>query len=125
MKHYDDILHLPHPVSKKRRQMPIADRAAQFMPFAALTGYEAALTETARLTSPRIELDDAQRELLNRQLCFLQSLAAEADSAGISRKPGILRCFGFRHAGCSGESTAKRASSCLPQEHTHRLEPRP
>ena len=82
MKHYDDILHLPHPVSKKHRQMPIADRAAQFMPFAALTGYEAALAETARLTSPRIEPDDAQRELLNRQLCFLQSLAAEADSAG-------------------------------------------
>ena len=47
MKHYDDILHLPHPVSKKHRQMPIADRAAQFMPFAALTGYEAALAETA------------------------------------------------------------------------------
>ena len=82
MKHYDDILHLPHPVSKKHRQMPIADRAAQFMPFAALTGYEAALAETARLTSPRIEPDDTQRELLNRQLCFLQSLAAEADSAG-------------------------------------------
>ena len=81
MKHYDDILHLPHPVSKKHRQMPIADRAAQFMPFAALTGYEAALAETARLTSPRIEPDDTQRELLNRQLCFLQSLAAEADSA--------------------------------------------
>ena len=79
---YDDIIHLPHPVSKKHRQMPIADRAAQFMPFAALTGYEAALAETARLTSPRIEPDDAQRELLNRQLCFLQSLAAEADSAG-------------------------------------------
>ena len=82
MKHYDDILHLPHPVSKKHRQMPIADRAAQFMPFAALTGYEAALAETARLTSPRIEPDDTQRELLSRQLCFLQSLAAEADSAG-------------------------------------------
>ena len=82
MKHYDDILHLPHPVSKKHRQMPIADRAAQFMPFAALTGYEAALAETARLTSPRIEPDETQRELLNRQLCFLQSLAAEADSAG-------------------------------------------
>ena len=82
MKHDDDILHLPHPISKKHRQMPIADRAAQFMPFAALTGYEAALLETARLTDPRVEPDDAQRELLNRQLCFLQSLAAEADSAG-------------------------------------------
>ena len=77
MKHYDDIIHLPHPISKKHRQMPIADRAAQFMPFAALTGYEAALAETARLTSPRIEQDDTQRELLNRQLSFLQTLAAE------------------------------------------------
>lgn len=78
MKNYDDIIRLPHPVSAKHRQMPIADRAAQFMPFAALTGYEAALAETARLTSPRIEQDDSQRERLNRQLSFLQSLAAEA-----------------------------------------------
>ena len=42
MKHYDDILHLPHPVSKKHRQMPNADSEAQFMPFDALTGKEAA-----------------------------------------------------------------------------------
>ena len=78
MKNYEDIIRLPHPVSAKHRQMPIADRAAQFMPFAALTGYEAALAETARLTSPRIEPDETQRELLDRQLSFLQSLAAEA-----------------------------------------------
>ena len=54
MKHYDDILHLPHPVSKKHRQMPIADRAAQFMPFAALTGYEAALAEPVRASNRTI-----------------------------------------------------------------------
>ena len=83
MKNYEDIIRLPHPVSAKHRQMPIADRAAQFMPFAALTGYEAALAETARLTSPRIEPDETQRELLDRQLSFLQSLAAENAGNGL------------------------------------------
>jgi hypothetical protein len=47
---YEDILHLPRPVSSIRPQMPIADRAAQFSPFAALTGHGAAIRETARLT---------------------------------------------------------------------------
>ena len=51
MKHpYEDILHLPHPVSKTHPQMPLMNRAAQFAPFAALTGYDAAVEETARLT---------------------------------------------------------------------------
>ena len=47
---YDAILHLPHHVSKKHPPMPMADRAAQFAPFAALTGYDAAIRENARLT---------------------------------------------------------------------------
>lgn len=55
---YDDIIHLPHHVSDKHPQMPMADRAAQFMPFRALTGYEDALTETARLTEDQAELDE-------------------------------------------------------------------
>ena len=46
---YDDILHLPHPTSKKHPRMPISDRAAIFSPFAALTGHAAAIQETARL----------------------------------------------------------------------------
>ncbi len=45
---YDDIIHLPHPVSKKHPQMPILDRAAQFSPFAALSGYEAAIKDMER-----------------------------------------------------------------------------
>ena len=45
---YDDIIHLPHHVSQNHPQMPMLDRAAQFAPFAALTGYEAAVGETAR-----------------------------------------------------------------------------
>ena len=47
---YDDIIHLPHHVSETRAHMPMLDRAAQFSPFAALTGYDAAVVETARLT---------------------------------------------------------------------------
>lgn len=45
---YDDIIHLPHPVSKKHPQMPVLDRAAQFSPFAALSGYEAAVKDMER-----------------------------------------------------------------------------
>ncbi|MCM1024927.1 MAG: hypothetical protein NC432_00690 [Roseburia sp.] len=47
-RNYDDIIHLPHPVSKNHPQMPLEDRAAQFSPFAALTGHEAAIRETER-----------------------------------------------------------------------------
>ena len=54
---YDVIINLPHHVSKTRPQMPMSDRAAQFAPFAALTGYDSAIKETGRLTDERIELD--------------------------------------------------------------------
>ena len=65
---YDDIIRLPHHVSRNHPQMPLRDRAAQFAPFAALTGYEAAVGETARLTSERRELDAQEAEELNRRL---------------------------------------------------------
>ena len=54
---YDDIIHLPHHVSKTRPQMSMLDRAAQFSPFAALTGYEDAIQETGRLTDERMETE--------------------------------------------------------------------
>lgn len=53
---YDDIINLPHPTSAKHPRMPLSDRAAQFAPFAALSGHSAALVETARLTDQRMEL---------------------------------------------------------------------
>ena len=56
---YDDIIHLPHPVSKKHPQMPMIDRAAQFSPFAALTGHTDAIKETERLAIERITLEEA------------------------------------------------------------------
>lgn len=55
---YEDIIYLPHPVSKRHPQMPIADRAAQFSPFAALTGHDAAIKEMARLNEEQIESDE-------------------------------------------------------------------
>ena len=58
MKGYEDIINLPHHISPTRQQMPMSDRAAQFSPFAALTGYDAAIKETGRLTDERIELDE-------------------------------------------------------------------
>lgn len=64
---YADIIHLPHHVSQNHPQMPLRDRAAQFAPFAALTGYDAAVGETARLTAERRELDAQEAEELNRR----------------------------------------------------------
>jgi hypothetical protein len=65
---YDDIIHLPRPVSKRHPPMPLAKRAAQFSPFAALTGYEEAVQESARVTLPPPNLAEDEQELLNRQL---------------------------------------------------------
>lgn len=69
---YDDIILLPHHVSEMRAHMPLIDRAAQFSPFAALTGYDAAVQETARLTDHELELDETQKELISAQLYLLQ-----------------------------------------------------
>lgn len=65
---YEDIIHLPHHVSRKHPQMSMQERAAQFSPFAALTGYGDTLRETARLTDEWNELDENEREELNRRL---------------------------------------------------------
>lgn len=62
---YDDIINLPHHVSRTRPQMSAANRAAQFSPFAALTGYDAAVKETARLTDEKIELSEYEQSVLD------------------------------------------------------------
>jgi len=58
---YDDMLDLPHHVSEKHAHMSLLNRAAQFSPFAALTGYDDAVSETARLTQERVELDEQEK----------------------------------------------------------------
>lgn len=65
---YDDIIHLPHHQSTKRAHMSLHDRAAQFAPFAALTGHDAAIEETARLTEDEITLDDNAIADINEKL---------------------------------------------------------
>lgn len=65
---YADIIHLLHPASKKHPRMNSVARAAQFSPFAALTGYDSAVKETARLTESRIELDEYSKEVLDQKL---------------------------------------------------------
>ena len=74
---YDDIIDLPHHVSTTRRRMSMQERAAQFQPFRALTGYEDAVRETARLTDERVELTEDEKSLLDARL---QKLADKINS---------------------------------------------
>ena len=68
---YEDIIHLSRPESKRHGKMLLLDRAAQFSPFAALTGFEEGLEETARKTSTRIELAESAKNLINEKLLLL------------------------------------------------------
>ena len=68
---YDDIINLPYVKSKERKHMSLSDRAAQFAPFAALTGYEDAVTETARITDKKIEHDEYEKSAINARLQYL------------------------------------------------------
>lgn len=68
---YDDILRLPHHVSASRKPMSMTARAAQFAPFAALSGYDAEVQEAGRLTDQLIELDEYEKETLNARLQLL------------------------------------------------------
>ena len=81
---YDDIIDLPHYVSVKHPHMPMIDRAAQFSPFAALTGYDAAIKETARLTGERLDLDDCEKAALNNKLQLLLNRIAERPYVSIT-----------------------------------------
>ena len=74
---YEDIISLPHPVSARHPAMSRLDRAAQFAPFAALTGYDAELAETARLTDAQIELTEGELQRLNESYLHLQAHISE------------------------------------------------
>ena len=74
---YRDIIDMEYSGSKSRRKMPVMDRAAQFAPFAALTGHDAAIQETERLTEKRVDLDDTSIEKLNEKLRIVSDLIIE------------------------------------------------
>ena len=83
---YEDIIHLPHHQSNNRQPMPLHDRAAQFAPFAALTGFDGAIAETARLTDRRIEPDEEAASVLNFRILQIRERLHE--------RPAVtLTCF--------------------------------
>lgn len=83
-KTYDDIIHLPHHVSATHPHMSAIDRAAQFSPFAALTGYDAAIKETARLTDKRVELDESMKAALSNKLQMIADRLKEHPEIAIT-----------------------------------------
>ena len=84
MEKYREIIDLPHHVSKTRPQMPMSDRAAQFAPFAALTGYDSAIKETGRLTGERVELDVEALSALDMKYQLLMEALDEAPEVTIT-----------------------------------------
>lgn len=72
MGNYDDIINLPHHISTKHPRLSMEQRAAQFAPFAALTGYGDAVKETSRYTEDRIELDEEEKDVINNKLREIQ-----------------------------------------------------
>ena len=86
MNEYEDIFHLPHPVSGTHPQMSMHDRAAQFSPFAALSGYEEAVAEEARLTDEKILLDEYEKQRIDEKL---QKIRDDLQERGKEEKPRI------------------------------------
>lgn len=80
---YDDIIHLPHHVSKRHRPMSLEKRAAQFAPFAALTGYDAAIDETARHTDSFVEIESDAALSLDQKIMQLQALLESPSEKGL------------------------------------------
>ena len=99
---YDEIMGLPHHVSKTRPQMPMSDRAAQFAPFAALTGYDAAIKETGRLTDERIELDVEALSALDMKYQLLMEALDEAPEVTITYFQPDERKTGGKYVSATG-----------------------
>ena len=81
---YDDIIALPHPEPRTHPRMSLHDRAAQFSPFAALTGHSAAIAETGRLTDSRVTLDESEMARVDAALQRLRELLPQAPAVSIT-----------------------------------------
>ena len=92
---YDDIINLPHPTSSKHPRMTVENRAAQFSPFSALTGYDAIVEEAGRLTESRAELDEQRKAMLDAVLRQLQeNISAEPEISIEYFVPDLLKFGG-------------------------------
>ena len=99
---YDDIIDLPHHISPTRPHMSMSDRAAQFSPFAALTGYDGVIRESGRLTKERAELSEEELEILGRKQQYLMSIIEERPEITVTYfVPDSLK-EGGEYMTCSG-----------------------
>ena len=130
---YDDMIHLPHPVSKTHPQMSLSERAAQFSPFRALTGYGDAIHETARLTDEFFELDETGKAKLDRRLKLLLSRKEERPEAEITyflpdtRKSGgayVTVTGRIRKLDSDGRNLVMESGEILPLETIVEIESR-
>ena len=112
---YDEILSLPHHVSKTRPQMPMSDRAAQFAPFAALTGYDSAIKETGRQTDEKIELDEEALTALDMKYQLLMDVFDDAPEVTITFFQPDERKAGGKYASQVGVPALARPSSTFQQ----------
>ena len=103
---YEDIVDLPHHVSRKHPQPTMADRAARFAPFAAITGYEEMVLEEARITDDRIELDENSKAALNEKLNMILEFIDEQPEVSITYFEPDMRKAGGAYITVTG--TVKR-----------------
>lgn len=104
MKHnYDDIIHLSRPISRRHRPMPLEERAAQFSPFAALSGFSDVLKETRRLTEPEILPDDEVVAEIDRKLQYLREHLGEGIEIAITYFIPDTRKSGGQYVTVTGE----------------------
>ena len=110
---YDDLLDLPHPTSPRHPRMPILDRAAQFAPFSALTGYDDAIEETARLTDSMTEMTEDHRDQLDRRYQLLL--------ASLERHPQVEITYFLPDARKAGGSYQTVRGALLRIDETERI----
>ena len=103
---YEDIVDLPHHVSRKHLQPTMADRAARFAPFAAITGYEEMVLEEARVTDDRIEMDESSKAALNEKLNIILEFLDEQPEVSITYFEPDMRKAGGAYVTITG--TVKR-----------------
>lgn len=105
MNNYNDIINLPHVKSKKRTPMSKRSRAAQFAPFAALTGFDFLVDEASRYTDCKIELDDNAKYMLDICLCEIRNRIADCPKVTVMYFQPDLRKSGGEYVVLCGKVT--------------------
>jgi len=119
---YEDIIHLPHPEPKKRKRMSMLDRAAQFSPFAALTGYDAVIRETGRVTDRGFELAEDGALMLDEALRSLEGRLEQRPEMTICCFVPDERKEGGAYEALTGQVKAlDRLNQCLLMEDGTRI----